>query len=297
MLAISTAWNVGRAGGWAAACEELIALGRPVVALDGPALHPDAAAARRAIRAAKGDIVAVFAPRVRHAETDPGGAVGLASPREEERAHALAQAARAAACGADAGTGSVVLRPGGIPAVGGRDDEWRDRLRREGITDALVAEAMARVRADAAHRPRFLEALCRSLHALTSRLPDVTWLLETPGEVGGLPLPDEMRLVFEDLPRRRIGYWHDTGHAMYLGALGVADPESWLSELGPRTLGVTAADWSPQGGGFPPGSGSVDWTALRAQITDRMSTVLRLDPSFPPAFLPEAVRQAEALGL
>jgi sugar phosphate isomerase/epimerase len=297
MLAISTAWNAERCGGWAAACAELVAAGRLRIALDGPTVYPDAAAAKQTVRAAKGAIVAAFAPPVRRAESGPGGAVGLASPREEERVRALEVALRTAAAAVAAGTGLVVLRSGGVPAIGRRDDEWRESMRRDGVTDAVIAEALTCVKADAVHRPRFLDALCRSLHALTTQLPDVTWLLETPSAVGGLPLPDEMRLVLEDLPRRRIAYWHDAGHAMYLGALGVVHAESWISELGPRTLGVTATDWSPQGGGFPPGSGSVDWTALRSQINDTMLTVLRLDPSFPPTFLPEAVRQAEALGL
>jgi len=297
MLAISTAWNVERLGGWGAAVSELVGLDRTSVALDGPALYPDVPAARAALAPVRGEVVALFAPAPRPDRERPGASMGIASPRTEERALAAQAALAAAAAAAAAGTGVVVLRTGGIPSVGDDSGDWRRRLAREGVTDELTREVFTAMERDAAHRERFLDGVCRTLHGLSTRLPDVTWLLETPAEVPGFPGPSEIAAVLEDLSGRRLGYWHDTGNAAYLHALGVADAEGWLQELGGRTLGVTLSDWSPSGGGLPPGAGVVDWTGLRVQLVGRMQRVLRLDPAFPPMLLADAIGETDALGL
>jgi sugar phosphate isomerase/epimerase len=217
--------------------------------------------------------------------------VGLSSPRDETRAEALRVALRAAACAADAGTGVVVRRPGG------RDDpaDWDERRRRGAAIDAVRDEAAKRRDEHAAHRHRHLDALCRALHDLCRAHPDVMWLLETPAAVCGVPWPGDVNQVLDELPGRRLGYWHDTAHAARLHALGVAPAESWLEAAGGVARGVTLSDWSPSASRLPPGAGVADFGALRPQLTPGMSRVLALGPTLPAAFLDEAVRQAEAI--
>jgi sugar phosphate isomerase/epimerase len=300
MISVSTAWNAERHAGWTSAAAELLALGHGRIALDGAALHPDAAAAGRAVRAAKGEIVALFAPPPRC--TEPGSVQrfstsGLVSPRTEERAVAVAAALAAARAAMDAGTTRVVLRVGELPELdASRESRWLDRLVREGRTESLSTEIDAALAASRGDRPRFVEALCRALFEVARAAPDVRWLMETPSSAAGFPRPDEAEIVFGELPGRRIGYWHDTGHAARLAALSVVPAEEWLARLGPRTGGVTLVDWSPSAGGLPPGAGVVDWTPLRGQLTAAMPRVLRLDPSFPGPLLADALREAGALG-
>src|SRR5205085_2891045 len=116
MPAVSTAWNADRHAGWAGAAAELCALGPRGVALGRAALHPDAAAARRVVRAAKGEIVALFAPPPRR---DDAGRVseGLVSPRPERRAVAVEAAVAAGRAALAAGTTRVVLRVGELPTM------------------------------------------------------------------------------------------------------------------------------------------------------------------------------------
>jgi sugar phosphate isomerase/epimerase len=300
MIAVSTAWNAARHAGYASAVGELLALGHASIALDGAALHPDAAAALRTVRAAKGEIVALFAPPP--GRTEPGSVQrfstsGLVAPRPEERAPAVAAALAAARAAMDAGTTRVVLRVGELPEVdASRETRWLDRLVREGRTDALAREIDAALAASRKDRGRFVEALCRALFELARAAPDVRWLMETPASTSGFPLPDEAEIVFGELPGRRLGYWHDAGHAARLAALSAVPAQEWLSRLGPRAGGATIVDWSPSGGGLPPGAGVVEWAALRGQLTAAMPRVLRLDPSFPAPLLADALREAASLG-
>ncbi len=295
MIAVSTSWNAERHAGWAPAAAELLRLGHAAVALDGAALHCDAAAARRIVREAKGEIVALFAPEPRRDDAGRVASDGLVSPRPENRALAIRAAVAAAGAGLEAGTTRIVLRAGELPVLEpGREARWIDRLAREGRTDDLVREIDASLAADRSDRDRFVEGLCRALFDLARAVPDAHWCLETPSRASGFPRPDEAEVVFGELPGRRIGYWHHAAHAARLAALGAVRAEEWLARLGSRAAGVTISDWSPSASALPPGAGVVAWTALRAQLTAAMPRVLVLDPSFPAPLLADAVREAAA---
>jgi sugar phosphate isomerase/epimerase len=298
MISVSTAWNAPRHAGWASAVGELVALGRASVALDGAALHPDAAAAARAVRAAKGGVVALFAPAPRRADAGVAASEGLVSPSPDRRAAAVAAALAAGRAAMDAGTTRVVLRAGELPELdASREARWLDRLAREGSSDALSREIAEGLAASRRARPRFVDALCRALFDLSRAAPDARWLLETPRSSSGFPSPDEAEAVFDELRGRRVGYWHDAAHAARLAALGVVPADEWLARLGDRAGGVTIADFAGTSDGLPPGAGVVDWTSLRGQLSAAMPRVLRLDASFAAPLLADALRQAAALGL
>lgn len=288
------------------AVRELLGLGAEGVALDGPALQADTAAAGREVRAAKADLVALFAPGPQRDAASPVDGGGLVDPRPERRALAVAAAVAAGRAALSAGTDVVVLRAGTIPVLDGtREDRWTARLGREGMTDALRDEIAAATAHLARDRPRFLESLCRSVWDLSRAVPEVRWCVETPASLAGAPFPDEIAAFFSELRGRRVGWWHDTAHAARLGAFGVADPRAWLEAAGTATLGVTVSDWSPPAfgdaygqsgaasiGRTPPGAGIVDWTSLRAQLSAPMLRVLRLPPDVPSAFLRDAIGEA-----
>jgi len=298
VIAVSTAWNAARHAGWAPAAAELFALGHRAVALDGAALHADARAVRETVRAAHGELVALFAPELARDEAGRARGAGLVSPRDDVRSPAIAAARAAGAAALAAGTTRVVLRAGELPDVDpAREARWAERLVREGRTGALAAEVRASVDGARRDRDRFVEALCRALFELTRALPDVEWLLETPARASGLPRPDEAEAVFAELPGRRLGWWHDAAHAARLHALGAVPADEWLARLARRTGGVTISDWAPSGSGLPPGAGTVAWPALRAQLGSSMIRVLRLDASFPAPLLDDALREAQSLGL
>jgi sugar phosphate isomerase/epimerase len=303
MTAVSTAWNSERHAGWASAAREVLAFGTAEVALDGPALHSDAAAAARVLREVRGRLVALFAPGPARDPAAPVDGGGLVDVRPERRALAVAAAAAAGRAALAAGTTLVVLRAGAVPTLdGSREDRWTERLGREGASPELRAEVVAACDEVLRDRPRFLEALCRSLWELARALPDVTWAVETPSAVTGLPFPDEVGPLLDELRGRRAGYWHDTAHAARFAALGAADARSWIERARGATLGVTLSDWSPPvlgggGGRVPLGAGVVDWTLLRGQLATGLERVLRVGPEFPAPLVAESLRELRARGL
>lgn len=293
MIAVSTHWNAARHAGWTPAVRELAALGHPSVALAGAALHSDAAAVRRAVRESRGEIVALFVPVTQQSDAGRTISEGLVSPRAEKRSVAVLGAAAAGRAALESGTRRVVVSAGEMADLDpAREARILGRLTREGRTDDVAREIAAAAAAAASGRDRFVEALCRSLFELARAVPDAQWCLETPSRLTGLPRPEEMEAVFGELPRRRIGYWHDTAHAARIAAFGAVPAEEWLARLGARAVGVTMADFSEPSASLPPGAGLVDWAAVRAQLTPSLRRVLRLDPSFPATLLRDAVRSA-----
>ncbi len=299
MAAISTAWNGERSAGFADAVRELVDLGFLSVALDAHAVHGDADLAGRVARRAKGEVVALFSypPAGRANGRSVGNVAGLASPRPEIVRRALGVARAAAGAASNAGTPFVVLCGLALPTIdAAREERWLEDMLTQGRNGSLSAEVRATLDAERADRERHLEVLCRSLHTLSTDLPDAHWLLCTPDTIAGLAPPDELRNVIDDLPGRKIGYWHDAGHAARLEALGVAQQESWLSMLGDHTIGITLSDWSPLGDRLPPNSGFVRWKRLRFQTSRKMQRVIALDPSFPAPLLEDTVREIRELG-
>lgn len=293
MIAISTSWNAPRHAGWTDAVRELVRLGHPFVALDGGTLQADAEAAGRAVREARGKVVALFAP----GPVAGGTGACLASPRREAAQTAIRAARVAGAAAEKAGTPRVVIRAGRVPdPVADREEAWLETLRNHGPTDALRADVRHRLLDDRALRERCLEALCRSLHELARARPDTHWILETPDSPLGFPLPQEAELVFAELPRAKVGYWHDAGNAARLATLGAATQEEWLGRLATVARGVTLADWSPIADRMPPGSGNVQWRELRFQLREGMFRVLALDPEYPAALIDDTLREVANLG-
>lgn len=296
-LAVSTAWNARRHAGWAPAAREILDAGARRIALDGAALHADATETARVVREAHGTIDALFAPAAPRDTASPVDEAGLVDLRADRRAVAVAQAVAAGRAALAAGTRVVVLRPGTIPVVdGAREDRWNERLGREGVSDALrddVAAARRELRTD---RPRFVEALCRSVWAAARALPDVVWCVESPSSVAGVPFPEEIEGFLGELRGRRVALWLDAAHAARLGLLGAADPAAWIDRACGAVHGVTVSDWSPPVfgacGRTPPGAGVVDWAALRGQLSAATMRVLRLPPEVPPGLVADALRDA-----
>ncbi len=297
MIAISTSWNAPRHTGWEDAVRELARLGHRHVVLDGAALHSDAAAAGRVAREKKGSVVAVFAPEDRGPDGRRPGAPGLCATRRDTARTAIRAALAAAAAAAAAGTPRVIVRAGRLPAIG-EDHErtWGARMEEHGVSDALRADVRRTLAAEKDARERCLEALCRSLHELLKARPDTNWLLETPVSPLGLPFPAEAEMVFAEFPKARLGYWHDSGNAARLAALGAVPQDEWLGRLTPVTRGVTLTDWSPIAARMPPGSGNVQWRALRFQVQSGMFRVLALDPEYPASLIDDTLREVANLG-
>lgn len=121
------------------------------------------------------------------------------------------------------------------------------------------------LRAPTASRERLLLQLCRHLHRLLGAFPELTLALRPMASERALLGAEELRLVLEDLPGPRLGYWAATDIALRWTRQG-ADPLAWLDADRGRLLGVDLSDALGPELGLPPGAGEVDWAAVAGQL-------------------------------
>lgn len=209
---------------------------------------------------------------------------GLASAQDGERAAAQRAVDQAAALAHRLGCATLVVEPGLVPVPGDvRDEDLGDS--RHAWTKAEVDALLARRKAA---RNAALDRVCRAVHELVRRHPDLQVCL-TGGRsllgVADLPTLDDL---FEDLRQVRLGYWHDAAVAARRHqVLGEAQGE-WLEKFGNRLRGMVLSDASSDGMYLPPGMGGVDYGLLASYVPRSgapLPVVLELDPSVPPGEL------------
>jgi len=120
-----------------------------------------------------------------------------------------------------------------------------------------------------------LAGLCRGLHRIARELAPLPVCLLTPGSPYGLAQPDEMQMVFEDLPK--VGYWHSTCNAALVHKLGGPKDQVWIERFATRLKGVYLADMLGAHGEQPPGVGEVDFAALAPELSRNTVRVLVVD--------------------
>lgn len=175
-----------------------------------------------------------------------------------------------------------VCEPGAVPLAGERGPV--------DLADPTLVWTPERLAAQVARRrageTRALDAACRALYGIGKRFPDVELCLTASRTIDGLGTPSALSLIFEDLPRQRLAYWHEAALcACREERLGEAQGD-WLERFGPRLAGLTLGDWSEGRIQQVPGSGLVDHALLASYWSGagaRFPAVLELDPSIPPA--------------
>ena len=95
-----------------------------------------------------------------------------------------------------------------------------------------------------------------------------------------LPLDSDYPFLFRDIPGPTLVYWHDTGHAQIKENLGFIQHTMQLETLRDRLYGFHIHDVQPPGLDHrPPGTGNVDFAALKPLIKLEHIKVFELSPS------------------
>jgi sugar phosphate isomerase/epimerase len=103
--------------------------------------------------------------------------------------------------------------------------------------------------------------------------------VENRRAVEELPLDSDIDLLLREFGRPEIGYWHDCGHAQIKENLGFINHRAQLEFLAPRLLGFHVHDVT-----FPgldhcaPGSGTIDYAALKPMVRPEHVKVFELSP-------------------
>lgn len=282
VLSISVDGSMGRKPGWSA-LEDLLRTTNVLHLVPGRSLHACTATEwRRRLPPLR--YPAVRAPYVRGLEADDAvlSMDQLLSGPETTRTMLGGLVRESASVAQELGAGCLVLDLGLLPREAGTAswEHWFPEAMEPAASGvertAESLERLARVRA------RWDEILvdraCRLLHEVSRSAPGLRIALSTPGRPFGLPSPDMLDWMIEDLGTGRVGYWHDTGRARALAAEQVTKEEVWLDRFGPHCLGVDLGDALGSFGGLPAGSGEVDFAAVRQALPAAAWRVVRIDP-------------------
>ncbi len=95
-----------------------------------------------------------------------------------------------------------------------------------------------------------------------------------------LPLESDFQFLFREISSPSLGYWHDTGHAQIKEHLGFISHILHLESLQENLVGFHIHDVEYPGRDHtPPGSGTIDFAALKPVVKPHHIKVFELSPS------------------
>jgi sugar phosphate isomerase/epimerase len=141
-------------------------------------------------------------------------------------------------------------------------------------------------------KPRHMDCLLASLDRLVAvaEKQGVLLGLENRYHYHELPGLDDFKVIFNQFKGAPIGYWHDTGHAHANETLGLIPRESLLQSYSDRLIGIHLHDAVGLDDHIPPGSGEIDFKALRPFLKCDTVKVIELKPGIPVSEVRKGIR-------
>lgn len=156
-------------------------------------------------------------------------------------------------------------------------DRLSARIVREGsddITKAMARELVSRVQRKG---QRQVEHLCRSLHTLMSEFPDTKLAIEPGGGLVDLLQFQAVGWTLDDLEKKGLAYWHDTGGIHQGERVGLPAQGEWLQRYGARMVGVHLQDSAHTTVAMPPGTGEVDFKLVAGYLPKTAERVVEIN--------------------
>lgn len=98
-----------------------------------------------------------------------------------------------------------------------------------------------------------------------------------------LPIESDFQFLFREVGSPSLGYWHDTGHAQIKENLGFIHHRMHLEALQDQLVGFHIHDVQfPGKDHCPPGTGTIDFAALKPLLKPHHIKVFELSPSLTP---------------
>jgi sugar phosphate isomerase/epimerase len=98
-----------------------------------------------------------------------------------------------------------------------------------------------------------------------------------------IPLESDFPFLLLQFSRPEVGYWHDCGHAQIKENLGVINHREHLESMASRLLGFHIHDVQfPGRDHCAPGTGMIDFAALKPMVQPHHIKVFELSPSLSP---------------
>src|SRR6185503_6905513 len=111
-----------------------------------------------------------------------------------------------------------------------------------------------------------------------------------------LPLETDYQFLFRELESPNLVYWHDTGHAQIKENLGFIHHAMHLESLRDRLAGFHIHDVQfPGRDHCAPGTGTVDFAALKPMVNHQHIKVFEFSPSLSPEEAKKGVEHVKTL--
>lgn len=149
-----------------------------------------------------------------------------------------------------------------------------------------------------ARKEKFLQ---RTMESLKKILPFAEGLgirlgIENRQALEELPFESDYWTLFRDLPSPNLVYWHDTGHAQIKENLGFIQHAMHLESMADRLAGFHIHDVQPPGRDHcAPGTGCVDFAALKPMVRPEHIKVFELSPKLPVEELKKGVAHLKSI--
>ena len=231
-------------------------------------------------------------PSARSDSKGSGDLFLLSSSDNEERQNAIRFTIRSIEHAGELGAAAVVLHCGVVEM----NHEMQVLYRFFNSQRLDSKEAQAFIRKKLAERDRHksehLENLVFSLDRLlpVAEKQDVLLGLENRYHYHELPGLDDFGAIFANFKGAPIGYWHDTGHAHANETLGFIPQNSLLQNYADQLIGVHLHDAISLDDHIPPGSGEIDFAALKPFLKTDTLKVIELKPGIPASEVIEGIR-------
>ena len=141
-------------------------------------------------------------------------------------------------------------------------------------------------------KPKHMDCLLTSLDRLVAVAEKQGVLLgmENRYHYHELPGLDDFKVIFAQFNGAPIGYWHDTGHAHANETLGIIPKDSLLQNNSDRLIGVHLHDGVGLDDHIPPGSGEIDFAALKPFLNADTIKVIELKPGIAASEVSEGIK-------
>jgi sugar phosphate isomerase/epimerase len=153
----------------------------------------------------------------------------------------------------------------------------------------LCAEAMT---AREAKKEKFLDHVRDSLRKIlpAAEKHGVKLGLENREAVEELPFESDFELLLREFDSPNVAYWHDLGHAQIKEHLGFISHRLYLESLASRLAGFHVHDLQfPMRDHALPGSGVIDFAALKPLVRPQHVKVFEFSPKIPAEAVPRGV--------
>jgi len=161
--------------------------------------------------------------------------------------------------------------------------------------EKLVAEL---VKVREAKKEKFVERLYASLQKVIpeAEARGIKLGCENREALEELPFEDDFALLFRELSSSVMTYWHDTGHAQIKENLGFIQHAQHLQTFSERLSGFHVHDVQPPARDHcAPGSGSVNFAALKPMVKPQHIKVFEFSPAMPVEILKQGVAHVKRL--